>query len=78
MIYHFNPPCPPYPARHKARNSKSILQIKNMYFTNLYVKEQFEKIEWTTGSFEKCEVNFSNLRTENAVLNHVKNVAVET
>ena len=24
-IYHFNPPCPPCPARHKGRNSKSIL-----------------------------------------------------
>eukprot|EP00493_Phyllostaurus_siculus_P014885 UN15116 len=26
-IYHFNPSCPPYPARHKARNSKSIFEV---------------------------------------------------
>ena len=28
MIYHFNPPRPPCPARRKARNSKSILEAK--------------------------------------------------
>ena len=31
MIYHLNPPCPPCPARHKTRNSKSILEVKNTY-----------------------------------------------
>ena len=33
-IYHFNPLCPPCPARHKGRNSKSIYQVcfKYLYY----------------------------------------------
>ncbi len=30
-IYDFNPPCPPYPARHKGRNDKSIMKVNFIY-----------------------------------------------
>ena len=51
---------------------------KGMAFPNKFVKKQFAKIQWTSGSFMESKVKISNLRTENAAFQQVKKVAMET
>ena len=40
MIYHLNPPCPPCPARHKARNNKSIRKVYLKYMCKFFLHIQ--------------------------------------